>query len=238
MSSGFSPASIAASTLQLTWSVLLSCAHLQLSLAEDQHQRQAGQHRRHHRNSGGRAECGVHVMHDSAARLYPRAVTLQQPCSTQPGCPVSELVAAQETLDPKAACIACAGSFELGGSLQAISQNFMHEVLAGFAWQISMSILPLVLALPHNSPNGWADGLAHQHSLMIDISSQGNVVFVRFYEAEGSGMDREDSTASGPVQEAEGICRRMRGHTHNHGVAAHWPSRMRPNSRGLMSEQL
>ena len=52
-------------------------------------------------------------------------------------------------------------------------------------------IIPfLVLALPYSPSNGSADGLARQHSLIIDTSLQGNVVFVRFYEAEGSGMDR------------------------------------------------
>ena len=52
-------------------------------------------------------------------------------------------------------------------------------------------IVPLaVLALPHSPSNGSADGLGRQHGLIIDASLQGNVVFVRFYEAEGSGMDR------------------------------------------------
>ena len=48
----------------------------------------------------------------------------------------------------------------------------------------------LVLALPHSASNALADGLARQQGLIIDIALQGNVVFVRFYEAEGSGMDR------------------------------------------------
>ena len=52
-------------------------------------------------------------------------------------------------------------------------------------------IVPLaVLALPHSPSYGSADGLGRQHRLIIDASLQGNVVFVRFYEAEGSGMDR------------------------------------------------
>ena len=48
----------------------------------------------------------------------------------------------------------------------------------------------LAIFLPHCPPAGLAAVLARQHSLMTDLLLQGNVVFVRFYEAEGSGMDR------------------------------------------------
>ena len=72
------------------------------------------------------------------------------------------------------------------GVVKPSARRSCNSILADVAW----GSLFWCLLCPTVPQMGWLMGWRVSKAWWVDILLQGNVVFVRFYEAEGSGMDR------------------------------------------------